>query len=120
MPVVILTGNTVNTETFYFLYLGKFWFKFFYGSTHIGIIRRSVLQSAINNRCVFVTSHRTIPFKFAIRIPLQIPFVRQRLHIRVSPMIFRYIREGHVFSSYRYLTTHEFLNHFILLSYNLL
>ena len=120
MPVVIFTGNTIHTETFHILDFDEFWLKFFHGPTHIGIIRCSVLQSMINNCCVFVTSHRTITLKFAIRIPFQIPFIRQRLHIRVSPVIFRYIREDHVFSSYRYLTAHEFLNHFILLSYNLL
>lgn len=120
MPVVIFTGNTIHTETFHFLDFDEFWLKFFHDPTHIAIIRCSVLQSPINNRCVFVTSHSTIALKFTIGISFQIPSVGKRFHISVSPVIFRYIWEIHIMRSSSHFATHEFLNDRILLGYNLL
>lgn len=96
MSIIVFARNPVNTEALNVLDLFKFWSKFIDCFRHICITRSTILQGSIDNRSIFITSQRTIPFEFAIRIPSYVASVCQRFHIVISPMIFRYIRERNI------------------------
>ena len=92
MSVIVFARNPVNTEALNILDLFKLRSKFIDCFCHICITRCAILQGSIDNRSIFITSQRTIPFKFTIRISSYVASVCQRFHIVISPMIFGYIR----------------------------
>ena len=71
VSVIVLAGNTVDTDTIQILYPIDLGFKFADGLCHVAVNGCAVLQGTVNNGRKFLAGHRTVTLELSIRIPFQ-------------------------------------------------
>ena len=84
ISVIVLAGNTVNTDTIQ-TNLAEFRFELIHSSVHIVIYRCSILQCAIEHRRKFIAGHGTVAAEHAVRIAFKDAVSCQCSHIFISP-----------------------------------